>query len=78
MSLYQYYKAKTIIRRGWIKRETDCGVFSSWLIEFPNGTKARVMETPKGYSCDCKFWSAFSEGKKDCVHIKAVKMLKEK
>jgi predicted nucleic acid-binding Zn finger protein len=48
------------------------------LIEFPNGTKARVMETPKGYSCDCKFWSAFSEGKKDCVHIKAVKMLKEK
>jgi len=77
VSLRQYYKARTIHRRGWMKQENKSGLFKSWVIEYPNGKRVRVMETTKGYSCDCKFWSAFSKGEKDCVHIKSVKMIED-
>jgi|TARA_R100001530_G_scaffold62534_1_gene44997 predicted nucleic acid-binding Zn finger protein len=74
MSLPQYYKAKTMIKKKWIKVVSK----SSSVISFKYREYDILYLIHRDWwSCTCEFGSLWSKTSKDCCHIMAGKLMIE-
>lgn len=70
MSIYQYCRADTLIKRGEVVLEQE----TSSAFYFNISNYSIILEKRKEqWSCTCEAWSMWSKGKKECSHIMACK-----
>jgi len=72
MSLYQYFKARTLINRKQIVQHKGRGTGISFTCK---DYQIYYLKKREWWSCTCEYGSLWSKQEKDCCHIMAAKLL---